>query len=33
LITSVLLVGMMLRVAVQISYWPALLFVDSVRYL
>ncbi len=33
LITSVLLIGVMLRVAVQIAYWPALLFVDSVRYL
>ncbi len=33
LITSVVVIGVLLRVAVQIAYWPALLYIDSVRYL
>ena len=33
LITNVLVIGVMLRVAVQIAYWPALLYIDSIRYL
>ena len=33
LFTSVLLIGVALRVAVQIAYSPALLYIDSVRYL
>ena len=33
LFTSVFVIGIALRVAVQIAYWPALLYIDSVRYL
>lgn len=33
LFTSVFVIGVALRAAVQIAYWPALLYIDSVRYL
>ncbi len=33
LFTSALIIGVALRVVVQVAYWPALLYIDSVRYL
>jgi hypothetical protein len=33
LITTLLVLAAALRVAVQFAYWPALLYIDSVRYL
>ncbi|MGE5287695.1 MAG: hypothetical protein ACM3ML_10925 [Micromonosporaceae bacterium] len=33
LIVCLLVIGAALRIAVQVAYWPALLYIDSVRYL